>query len=165
MSVFALSRLGYTPLCFSLRIPPPAILNLLRLTGCHILIHGSSSAILEKVAAVVSQQSTNCFPIPVRQDYEVAGADLGPRFERSFDREVENLLPALIMHSSGSTGLPKPVTLSHRALLTHALQGSGMDNCTSNSGCLYLILAVSRAFESNFAPEQLPSLPKQETFR
>lgn len=128
VSVFALSRLGYTPLCLSLRIPPPAILNLLRQTGCNVLIHGSNSAISEKLAVVASQYSTRSLPLPVRQDYDLDGADLGPRFERSIDREEENLLPALIMHSSGSTGLPKPVTLSHRALLTHALQGSGLHN-------------------------------------
>ncbi len=161
VSVFALSRLGYTPLCLSLRIPPPAILNLLRLTGCHILIHGSSSAVSEKVAAVVSQHSTTCLPLPSRQDYDLGDADLGPRFERSFDREVENLLPALIMHSSGSTGLPKPVTLSHRAVLTHAIQGAGLDNFNPLPwhhmyGVSVCLQAMYRAKTANMYSSTLP---------
>ncbi|KAK3300370.1 putative NRPS-like enzyme [Chaetomium fimeti] len=128
VSVFALSRLGYTPLCLSLRIPPPAILNLLKQTGCTVLVHGAATAITDKVAAVASDYAVKSLPIPTREDYDSGSISSGPRFERSFDREEENTRPALIMHSSGSTGLPKPVTVSHRALLTHALQGAGMHN-------------------------------------
>ncbi len=87
-------------------------------------------------------------PLPVRQDYDLGTAGFEPRFERSFDREVENLLPALIMHSSGSTGLPKPVTVSHRALLTHALQGSGMHNF--NSLPWYHMYGVSTCLQAMF---------------
>jgi acyl-CoA synthetase (AMP-forming)/AMP-acid ligase II len=126
VSVFALSRLGYTPLCLSLRIPPAAIINLLKQTECTVLVHDAASAITDKVVAVVSEYPVKSFPIPTRQDYDANPPS--PCFQRTFDREEEHQRPALIMHSSGSTGLPKPVTVSHRALLTHALQGAGMNN-------------------------------------
>lgn len=127
--MFALNRLGYTPLCLSLRIPPPAILNLLKQTECTILVHGAAFTITDKVAAVSSEYPVKTIPIPTRQVYDSVPTEApSPRFQRTFDRGEENQRPALIMHSSGSTGLPKPVTVSHRALLTHALQGAGMAN-------------------------------------
>ncbi|KAH6650756.1 putative NRPS-like enzyme, partial [Chaetomium tenue] len=132
VSVFALSRLGYTPLCLSLRIPPPAILNLLKQTGCTILVHGAASTITDKVAAVAADYPVKPLPIPSRQDYDSdPDPDTNPnapRFSRIINRDEETHRPALIMHSSGSTGLPKPVTVSHGALLTHALQGAGVAN-------------------------------------
>lgn len=47
---------------------------------------------------------------------------------RPYDRESQRDKIALIMHSSGSTGLPKPVFLSHRNVLCHPVQGPGLHN-------------------------------------
>lgn len=63
----------------------------------------------------------------MRSDYDVAQPTL-PYFTREYDREEENSRTALVIHSSGSTGLPKPIFLSHRALLCHPTQGSGLHN-------------------------------------
>ena len=65
--------------------------------------------------------------LPSRNDYDRPVSD-EPYFTREYDRQSENEKTALIIHSSGSTGLPKPVFLSHRALLTHPTQGSGLHN-------------------------------------
>lgn len=65
--------------------------------------------------------------IPLRSDYDLMQHTL-PYFTREYDREEENSRIALIIHSSGSTGLPKPIFLSHRALLCHPTQGSGLHN-------------------------------------
>lgn len=46
---------------------------------------------------------------------------------RQFDGEIETDEIAVIMHNSGSTGLPKSVSLAYRNLLTHPLQGAGMN--------------------------------------
>ncbi|KAK4186654.1 hypothetical protein QBC35DRAFT_257040 [Podospora australis] len=127
VSWFALSRLGYTVLCLSLRIAPVAITNLLRQTDCHHIVHGPSPQILSSIKTVSAEWPLNTFPIPTRSIYSSFGADQ-PKFYRKFNREEETFNTALIMHSSGSTGLPKPVRLSHKAVLTHAVQGAGVNN-------------------------------------
>lgn len=90
---------------------------------------GQTRTISNNLEAVKQEvPSLACHPIPVRVDYDVARPEGVSRFVREFDRQVENTQPALIMHSSGSTGMPKPVVLTHKAVLTHATQGAGMDN-------------------------------------
>ncbi|KAH8650872.1 hypothetical protein BGZ60DRAFT_462084 [Tricladium varicosporioides] len=126
VSFFALSRLGYTVLCLSLRIAPIAVINLLQKTGCSTIVHGSSPQIEVNVQSVNQDFPIAAIKIPTRIDYD--GVVLGLRFVRHFDREEENSKPAIIIHSSGSTGLPKPISLSHRALLTHPTQGTGLHN-------------------------------------
>lgn len=126
VSLFALSRLGRTVLCLSLRIAPVAIIKLVKQTGCDTILHGHTQAITSSIEAVDRDYGITGLPIPARALYD--GPRQGPRFYRVFDRRTENHRPALIMHSSGSTGLPTPVTLSHKALLTHAVQGADVDN-------------------------------------
>ncbi|KAF4627915.1 hypothetical protein G7Y89_g10239 [Cudoniella acicularis] len=128
ISFFALSRLGYTILPLSLRIAPVAIVNLLQKTSCSTIVHGNSSHILNSVQSVRHDISTvTSREIPNRNDYDRLPSDELP-FVREYDREQENGKIALIVHSSGSTGLPKPVFLTHRALLTHPTQGTGLHN-------------------------------------
>lgn len=64
---------------------------------------------------------------PERKLYELQAGE-EPRYERAYNRDDEINKTALIMHSSGSTGLPKPVFLSHKNLLSHPVQGAGVDN-------------------------------------
>ena len=127
VSFFALSRLGYTILCLSLRITPAAIINLLRKTDCSAIVHGSSPQIEATVTEVKKDFPVEVLKAPRRSQYDVPVSSQ-PRFTREYDREEENGRTAVIMHSSGSTGLPKPVMLSHRAILTHPTQGSGYNN-------------------------------------
>lgn len=64
----------------------------------------------------------------MRAQYGVPRPSNEKPFTREFDREVETNEVALVMHSSGSTGLPKPVFLTHKNVLTHPVQGAGMHN-------------------------------------
>lgn len=125
VTFFALSRLGYTVLCLSLRLAPVAIINLLKQTKCEIVVHGGTSQILTTISAVRQERTLTGLPIPTRAQY---GTSEGPLFVREFDRETETDQIGLVMHSSGSTGLPKPVFLSHKNVLTHPVQGAGMNN-------------------------------------
>jgi acyl-CoA synthetase (AMP-forming)/AMP-acid ligase II len=127
VSFFALSRLGYTVLALSLRIAPTAVANLLNETDCVHVLHGHTQQILSTVQAVQEILPATSLPIPVRSDYDRPLSN-EPRFVREYDRDAENGRIAVIMHSSGSTGLPKAVMLSHRAILTHPTQGSGLHN-------------------------------------
>jgi acyl-CoA synthetase (AMP-forming)/AMP-acid ligase II len=78
-------------------------------------------------------------------------------FTREFDREVETNEIGLIMHSSGSTGLPKPVALSHKNVLTHPVQGAGMDNFGALP--LYHMYGVSTTLQAMYMAKiaNLPS--------
>ncbi|PYI03850.1 acetyl-CoA synthetase-like protein [Aspergillus sclerotiicarbonarius CBS 121057] len=127
VSFFALSRLGHTVLTLSLRIAPVAVVNLLHQTSCRTIVHGDTPQILSTVHQVQTDLPIATFSIPVRSEYGNPPST-EERFVREYDRETENGEIALIMHSSGSTGLPKAVMLSHRALLTHPTQGSGLHN-------------------------------------
>ncbi|KAL8904938.1 MAG: hypothetical protein Q9207_002932, partial [Kuettlingeria erythrocarpa] len=128
VSFFALSRLGYTILSLSLRISPAAILDLLQKTDCMTIVHGQMppvQATLEEINQKLPVLGAVC--IPMRTDYDLAHPTFPP-FAREYGREEESSRIALIIHSSGSTGLPKPIFLSHRALLCHPTQGSGLHN-------------------------------------
>lgn len=49
----------------------------------------------------------------------------GPYFERAFDGPSESESTAFIIHSSGSTGFPKPIYQSHKSALTNYSSGLG----------------------------------------
>ncbi len=60
-----------------------------------------------------------------RIDFDVPNTTSQPPFERDIiDRDAEHASVALILHSSGSTGLPKPLHLSHRGVLNMLLSGT-----------------------------------------
>ncbi|KAL7626079.1 hypothetical protein AAE478_002849 [Parahypoxylon ruwenzoriense] len=148
VTFFALSRLGYTVLCLSLRIPPVAILNLLKQTDCNIIVHGSLPHIAANLEAVGHERAIKTLRIPQRSEYDNKSVAEEPRFVRDFNRAEERDRIALIMHSSGSTGYPKAVMLSHRNVLTHAVQGAGMDNFAALP--LYHMYGVSTTLQAMY---------------
>ncbi|KAM5436557.1 putative NRPS-like protein biosynthetic cluster [Microsporum ferrugineum] len=145
VSFFALSRIGCTVLCLSLRIPPIAIINLLRKTECDTMVHGRSKQIESKVHKVHESFPLKALEIPIRCSYDRLRCH-EPPFVREYDREKECERVALIMHSSGSTGLPKPVFLTHKAVLQHPPQGSGLHNF--NALPWYHMYGLSTAFQA-----------------
>ncbi|KAI1773294.1 acetyl-CoA synthetase-like protein [Hypoxylon cercidicola] len=126
VTLFALSRMGYTVLCLSLRLAPVAIVNLLKQTDCNIIVHGQTPQIETTIAAVNEQRPLRTVPIPSRSQYEVPANE--EPFVREYDPDKETFETAIILHSSGSTGLPKPIAISHQSLMTHPVQGAGMNN-------------------------------------
>lgn len=105
-----------------------AIVNLLRQTNCSIIAHGDIQQITSTITAVAEQWPLKTVRAPARASYGRPRLPDELPFVRQFDREIETNEIGLVMHSSGSTGLPKPVFLSHRNVLTHPVQGAGMDN-------------------------------------
>ena len=128
VTLFALSRLGYTVLTLSLRLPPVAIINLLKEINCNIIAGGDAQQISDTIAAVSEERSLRKVSLPARAQYGRARPSNETPFVRQFDRGTETDEIAVIFHSSGSTGLPKSLSLSHRNLLTHPVQGPGMNN-------------------------------------
>lgn len=105
-----------------------AVINLLKQTNCHIIAGGDTQQISDTIAAVSEERSLQQVVLPTRAKYGRARPSNEAPFVRQFDRETEAEEIAVIMHSSGSTGLPKSVSLSHRNILTHPVQGAGMNN-------------------------------------
>ncbi len=127
MSFFALFRLGYKVLSLSIRLGPPACLHLLEKAECHTILHGSSARIDSTIAAVVAARpDVALVPMLERSDFDKPSAPAEPFVRPIPDRDAEHTSVVLIAHSSGSTGLPKPLILSHRALLNTVLSGTGL---------------------------------------
>ncbi|EXJ80150.1 hypothetical protein A1O1_08292 [Capronia coronata CBS 617.96] len=120
VSIFALSRLGCAVLFLSTRLSAEAYLNLLDKTECHEILCCSST---EKVAlSIQKQRPINLYMIPGFSSYGHCGSnsDLILRGTPNASKET-----AFIIHSSGSTGLPKPIFQSHKACISNYAVSKG----------------------------------------
>ncbi|CAG8948565.1 unnamed protein product [Penicillium salamii] len=124
ITVFALSRLGYTVMILSPRLSADACVTLLNTVGCDNMIYGNSAHIGATMDDILQLKSVTSRPMPTLADARLKPSSLGLR--RKQDPDTERNKIALILHSSGSTGTPKPLYLTHRALMTHPLKGPGM---------------------------------------
>lgn len=128
VTFFALFRLGYKVLAMSIRLGPPACLALLDRAECSTVLCGDTPRIQSVTASIGKVRPDIVFQPMLQRDRFDQPDDLPqPPFERVIaDREAEHTQVALIAHSSGSTGLPKPLFLSHRGLLHTRLSGTGL---------------------------------------
>lgn len=120
VTFFALSRLGHTVMMLSPRLSGEACVALLETVNCNTIIYGKSCGIRTTLGDILQRRLVSCLPM--------LSCSLGNRSESSFlvlncNRNPEKI--AIILHSSGSTGAPKPLFLTHRALMTHPLRGPG----------------------------------------
>ncbi|KAI0909543.1 hypothetical protein F4823DRAFT_638730 [Ustulina deusta] len=109
ITIIALSRLGYTVFLISTRLASPALDRLIELTGCSTIL--TTPNFHATLAEVSKERQPALVPILSHSDYYRRDA---PAFVRLCDAEYESKKIAVILHSSGSTGLPKPIWLSHR---------------------------------------------------
>jgi thioester reductase-like protein len=119
VALFALGRLGLTPLLLSTRLSPEAIVSLLEKTGCSEIVH--SAAHREKVEAVAALRPVKAAPLCT--DYE-AGPLVDLRVD--LDPEFEATTACNILHSSGSTGFPKPIRNIHKNYIYNASFNLGL---------------------------------------
>lgn len=108
VTLLGLSRLGYAVFFLSPRLAAPALLQLLESSNCNTIV--TQEAFYPVLAEVQDQRPLTLLPLLTRLDY--FGAD-APIFHRTYDVERESQKIAFIIHSSGSTGLPKAIPLSH----------------------------------------------------
>jgi acyl-coenzyme A synthetase/AMP-(fatty) acid ligase len=124
ITLLALTKLGHTVLFLSTRLSVVAYVSLLWTTGAkHLLIDQS----FQKVATSVRSE------LPTLTIGSIASRDV---FENDsaytttiadhLDPMVENTKIAWIIHSSGSTGLPKPIYQTHRAALKNYTNNMNM---------------------------------------
>ncbi|KAJ3557841.1 hypothetical protein NPX13_g9845 [Xylaria arbuscula] len=112
ITIIALSRLGYTVFLISTRLASPALDRLIELTGCSAIL--TTPNFHATLAEVPKERRPTIIPILSHADYYRKDA---PPFVRFYDAEFESKKVAIILHSSGSTGLPKPIWMSHRSCI------------------------------------------------
>ncbi|CAK5265953.1 unnamed protein product [Mycena citricolor] len=125
-------RSGLIPFPISHRNSPAAIVHLIKATGAHRILttHASYGHVIETLCADIAAQDPT-YELSV-EEMPSLGA-LFPRLGRECQEDAFTPYPtltspstdtALILHSSGSTGFPKPIPLSHRALIETVSFGS-----------------------------------------
>ncbi|KAI1767333.1 acetyl-CoA synthetase-like protein [Hypoxylon sp. FL1150] len=127
VTFFALFRLGCKVLAISIRLNQPACIHILERANCDAVLYGTTVRISSTIAEIKQARPDLAFiQMPARESFDIPGAAAEP-FERPIpDKEAEHTQTALMMHSSGSTGLPKPLFLSHRSLLASIVSGTGL---------------------------------------
>lgn len=142
VTVLALSRLGFTVLFLSTRISEQAYVSLLNATECsHVLIHPSFQKTVANLQKQVSRLQTH--NILSNEQYAV-DEDVPLNTSQALNLSTENGLNSWIIHSSGSTGLPKPIYQTHSAALRN------YENSMCMEGFLTLPLFHSHGLSSVF---------------
>jgi carbohydrate kinase (thermoresistant glucokinase family) len=117
ITALALSRLGFTVLFLSTRISEPAYISLLNDTKCQAILVDSS---YERTASSLQSTLSDLQILPILEAAQYSspsshvpnGANLP-----DFNLDEEKNRTCWIIHSSGSTGLPKPIYQTNQAAL------------------------------------------------
>lgn len=116
---FALGRLGFTPLLLSTRLSPEAINSLLEKTSCSDIVYSAANlAKVESIAALRPLKS-------VLQCDDFKSGPL-PELHVDLDLDFETNTSCNILHSSGSTGFPKPIRNVHKNFIHNASINFGL---------------------------------------
>jgi acyl-CoA synthetase (AMP-forming)/AMP-acid ligase II len=117
ITVLALTKLGHPVLLLSPRLTRPAYLWLLKNTGSKHVIYQPSFR--EKVTDLGENIATTEIITQARYGHPISQHEDNTNLTPGFDTSVEGGNTAWIFHSSGSTGLPKPVHLTQRGALAN----------------------------------------------
>jgi acyl-CoA synthetase (AMP-forming)/AMP-acid ligase II len=120
-SIFALSRMGYGVLLLSTRLATDAYVSLLEKTSCFDIVYTSSTA--KSLPAIQDVRKCNTFTIPEKSKYDATRPIDFSSIPIKTSASSSKI--AFIIHSSGSTGLPKPIFQTHKACLSNYATGSG----------------------------------------
>ncbi len=109
ITLLALSKLGHTVLFLSTRISKEAYLSLLNATGSrNLVIHSSFKDMADKLQRELPELQVNELVGESSYNYPL-GPTVDTRMSQCLDPHKESKHIAWIIHSSGSTGLPKPI--------------------------------------------------------
>ncbi|CAG9998088.1 unnamed protein product [Clonostachys byssicola] len=118
VTILALTKLGHTALLLSTRIPQPAIESLLSSTGSSVLL--SDARHQDMAEKVRDSMGTDIFNIVGRSTFEFPiEAHSDTQLDSHLDPAIETNNIAFIIHSSGSTGLPKAIYQTHKSCLAN----------------------------------------------
>ncbi|KAJ7746849.1 L-aminoadipate-semialdehyde dehydrogenase [Mycena maculata] len=120
----ALAKLGLAALLLSVNNSVPAIAHLCKLTNSSHLIYSETfTKEAHEAQAILKSQDYDLGLVPDMRfplwgDGGVESAQVKP-LAPILTPEQENARPAVILHSSGSTGFPKPVFITHHGLIAN----------------------------------------------
>lgn len=121
VTLFALIRMRCTVLLLSNRLAKEAYISLLEKTNCHHIIGAQTTQ--ASIQAVQTEYPLHEFSIPTKVEYD--GAASVTLFKTQQEDRTASLRTAFIIHSSGSTGLPKPIFQTHSACIANFPNGNG----------------------------------------
>ena len=99
-------------------------MNLLQDADANSLLYAPQ--FLDLATKTSNELPLKLIPILTRDQYDVPN-DSTPPFQRhGIDGEKENLKKLIMMHSSGSTGLPRPIHYTHKRLLATMLTAQNL---------------------------------------
>ncbi|KXT01164.1 hypothetical protein AC578_620 [Pseudocercospora eumusae] len=153
ISFFALNRLGITALFLSTRLTAPAYARLLKMADCNTLVMPKSNFKIVDEINVSGRSGCTAIPILQRKNYRNL-ASPAPAFKRPgpVDLAKEGKKMAWILHSSGSTGFPKPIFLSNLACLANFRKSFGLRAfCCSPLFHSHGLMELGRAFYTRAA--------------
>ncbi|KII84539.1 hypothetical protein PLICRDRAFT_117812 [Plicaturopsis crispa FD-325 SS-3] len=132
---FALHRLGCTALLISPNNSASAVAALLKATGAHTLIVGgqpSADVGGQPSADVGGQPSADMGDAGKGRMWDAGEEGLAevPPYPSLLTPEEEHERPAIILHSSGSTGHPKPLVGTHRTVVANGAWNFGLRGAT-----------------------------------
>jgi acyl-CoA synthetase (AMP-forming)/AMP-acid ligase II len=120
ITFLALSKLGHTVLFLSTRISKEAYLSLLNATDSrNLVIHSSFRDMATKLQGDLSSLRVDELVGEQTYHYALGSAGIDTRMSQDFNLETESKHIAWIIHSSGSTGLPKPILQTHKAAVNN----------------------------------------------
>ena len=120
ISLLALSRLGYAVLLLSTRLSTEAYTNLLEKTKCTDIVY--SPATQNATKRIQKAEAVNTYLIPEFSEYSQCTSK--PDLQLTGTAEMSRKW-AFIIHSSGSTGLPKPIFQTHKACIANYASSRG----------------------------------------
>jgi acyl-CoA synthetase (AMP-forming)/AMP-acid ligase II len=154
ISILALTKLGHTVLFLSTRISIAAYTSLLETTGAkHLLVDSS----FRETAAQLNEtcKSVEVHDITDAKSYNFPTVDEGidTRLCQHLQPELETKKISWIIHSSGSTGLPKPIYQTHNAALNNYASNLNLRGFITLP--LYHAHGISSVFRSIHAKKQI----------
>lgn len=114
--------MGYGVLLLSTRLATDAYISLLEKTGCHSILTSSNTQ--KALPAIQAIRDIKNYQIPTKEAYDLENPSATALPKPVSGPTASNRI-ALIIHSSGSTGLPKPIFQTQKACLSNYANGSG----------------------------------------
>ncbi|KAG8964763.1 hypothetical protein FRC03_001374 [Tulasnella sp. 419] len=135
---WALSRMGYSVLFISPNNSAPAVAHLLKSTNAsHVVVQPVFDQTVKEASAILAEGGLSVTTVaqPDPQVYSTSSQANAPAEKLSWthaiDYQAEQDHVAFIVHSSGSTGFPKPIRISHRSSVNNFVQNFNIKGLTT----------------------------------